>query len=138
MKESTDKYHGTLNKTTKTINQISYSKDWNFIMTGSTDKFIRIFSANNGKLVMSYQSSSSFRPVIFTANCNVLAVGDFRGVISLVAAHSGKIIRKLHGHANVVDSLAVFTSVPWSMTSLGLDNQLKVWDSCSAKQQLSI
>lgn len=109
---------------------ISYSPDGNSLLTGSADATLRIWDAETGKHLRTFDRRPPHVPVsslAFSPNGRFEAVGMVNGAVRVWDAENGSFQYHLRGHEGAVQSLAFSRNGAW-LFSGSEDRTMRVWD----------
>lgn len=125
----------TLEGHTREVCSLDYSQDGQFIVSGSTDKTIRLWDMDLGHCHRTMpitdfsgeESDVMSLSVAFSPDDRYVIVGSFDSQIRIWDVSTGEVVKKLHGHEEIVHSVAA-TLDGKSVISGGLDKLLIHWD----------
>lgn len=109
------------------IISVSFSRDRQALLTGSTSGKINVYDLKTGKLMLSIKGGDSkIGAVAFSPSRTIVAIGNLDGIINLWSATNGKLIGALKGHTDEILSLS-FSPDENFLASGSRDNTQKLW-----------
>ena len=114
-----------------------------YVLGGGDDGIIRIWDLATGKLQQTWVAhnrkswSHSIRQLVFTADGKILISCSFARTIQVLEMPSGRLVRTLTGHTDVITSIAL-SSDEQILVSGSWDESVRIWDwkTGEQKQQL--
>lgn len=106
---------------------IAFSPDDQYVASGSNDRTIRIWRADDAQLVRTMTGQSAIKVITFSPQGQYLASGARDGSIKIWDWQTGLEVKTLSGHTNSL------TDLEWSpdgtkLASSGWDRKVRVWD----------
>ncbi len=115
------------------IQAIAFSPDGQRIITGSTDRNLRIWNISGRREVTIGPFQQKFTSLTFTPDGEKIVIGTEDGEI-LMMTLDAKIIQEYKGHKAAISSLA-FSSDGHYLLSGSLDNTARIWDVSGESRQ---
>ena len=123
----------TLTGHTNNVTSVAFSPNGCALVSGSTDKTIKLWDAASGQLLRTLTGhANSVSPVAFSPDGRTLVSGSADKTIKLWDAASGQLVRTLTGHADAVSSVA-FSPDGRALASGSRDKTIKLWDAASGQ-----
>jgi WD40 repeat protein len=120
------------------IFSVRYSPDGSKIATAGADRFVRVWDAHTGELIINLGGIREFNfDAQFSPDGNQIATSDEEGFIQLWDVESGELLSSLSGHNSSVLRLA-FDLDGKRIASAGSDGTVRVWDTETGEELLSI
>ncbi|KAA8491760.1 General transcriptional corepressor tupA [Porphyridium purpureum] len=118
------------------IFSVDCSSDGRMIASGSGDKLVKLWDANNGKLLRTLGgnmdgSAAGVTGVVISPDGSKIAVGSMDMSVRLWDVESGRLIRQMQAHKDCVYSVA-FSPDGKYLLSGSLDQTLNLWDMSGA------
>ncbi|MBE9198097.1 serine/threonine protein kinase [Nodularia sp. LEGE 06071] len=131
---STGKLIRTLSGHSDCVRSVAFSRDGQFLASGSFDKTIKLWNVSTGKEIYTLSCHSNpVRCVAFSRDGQFLASGSFDKTIKLWNVSTGKEIYTLSGHSRFVNCVA-FSSDGQFLASGSFDNTIKLWNVSTGKE----
>ena len=109
-----------------TISQIKYSPDGKLIASAGWDNSIKLWDAENGKLIVTLRHTDAVNSIAFSTDGQTLVSGSEDKTIKIWdLTNQPKLIKTLAGHTDSVKAVAV--SADGKIASGGYDNTIKLW-----------
>src|SRR5262249_52021375 len=111
-----------------TINAIAWSKDGKWIASGSSDFTVRVWNAQNGQHLLTYDGHSQMvNTLAWSPDGTMIASGSDDSTVQVWDAHNGHHLLTYHGDSSGVDGVA------WSpdgshIASGSWDTTVQVWE----------
>lgn len=121
----------TLRGHTAPINNVAYSYDGKTIASSSDDKTVKIWSTDlstQEPLMTLVGHDAPVLSVIYSFDSKKLASCDQSGVIFIWEMPSGKMLRKIEAHKELIQDIS-FGGDNKTLVSASLDKFVKLWDS---------
>jgi dipeptidyl aminopeptidase/acylaminoacyl peptidase len=123
---------GTPVELATTIQPAEMSPDGKLFATGSTDGFVRTWSAANAQVIHEMQHGAEVNSVAFSPDGRRVASAGEDRAVRIWDTQSGRLVNELSGHKNEV--MAVFFSPDGRrLVTASLDFTARVWDAASAR-----
>jgi mitogen-activated protein kinase organizer 1 len=126
IQNSTSKIEMTGHKSA--IYVVKFSKDGEYILSGSQDRTIKLWNPYKGFLINSYDihSQDVLDLAIFQDNTKFASVG-FDKQVYVVDSIKGNVMRRFYGHSGRINSIAL-NSLESVLVSGSYDCSVKIWD----------
>lgn len=112
------------------VSTVCFSPDDKYILSAAYDNTIRLWDANDGKLIRIYKghTQSDIESAIFYPDGRkiISCANDSSAIIWDI--ETGKILKRLQGHNNHVNSVAISHDEKYAFTA-SYDNTIKVWNA---------
>jgi WD40 repeat protein len=117
-----------------TVWSVAFSPDGRFILSGSDDETVRLWEANTGLAVRSFDDyNDRVRSVAFSPDGRFILFGSFDGTVALWGTESGQVIRSFKSHSEWVRSVAF--SPDGSLILSGFnDGTVMLWETESGRE----
>lgn len=116
---------------TSSVVDVAFSRSGEFFVTASNDATVRVWRARNRSSLatLTTEKKVSFHghSVALSPDDNLIAGGTSEGLVWLWERASGRLLRKLSGHAGGVRALA-FNADGHVLAASGEDGQIHLWD----------
>ena len=117
----------TLTGHSSSINSIAYATDGAFIVSGSSDRTVKIWSVESGECVTTFNGHSlSVSSVSFSPDGASIVSGSHDNTVKVWSVESGECVRTLEGHSFWVISVS-FSPDGAFIVSGSFDKTVKVW-----------
>ena len=114
-------------------NSVVFSNDGKTIASGSKNGKVKLWSAENGKLIQTLLAhESEVNSVVFSSDDKTIASASSDGKVKLWSAENGKLLQTLPGHKSEVTNV-VFSSGDKTIASASKDSTVKLWSSENGK-----
>ena len=125
---------GKLIKTfTEAQTPIEFSPDGKVLLGRSgSPRQIQMLNVMTGELIKTLHWSSLVRSVVFSADSNIIAAGDYDGMIRLWDATTGQTIKTFKAHTDTVVDV-VFSPDGKTLATAGRDDTMRWWDIQTAE-----
>jgi WD40 repeat protein/uncharacterized caspase-like protein len=118
---------------TDSVNSVAISSNGKTLVSGSSDKSIKVWDLSSGKLVRSLRGhTDDVNSVCFSTDGKTIASGSRDKSIKIWDLESGKQIFALTGHRDSVTSVAFFPDGK-TLASGSWDKSIKIWDLASKR-----
>lgn len=115
-----------------------FSSDGKKILSASADGTAKIWDANDGKLLRSFEGhKDSVRSAAFSPDNNKIITASLDGTVKIWKSDSAQLLLTLTQHNGAVNH-AAFSPDGKLIATAGLDRTVKVWDSESGKLLFSL
>ena len=115
------------------INSVVFSSDDKTIASASKDGMVKLWSAEDGKLLHTLLGhKSEVNSVVFSSNNKTIASASKDGKIKLWSVEDGKLLYTLSGHKSEVSSV-IFSSNENIIASASKDGTVKIWSASNGK-----
>ena len=109
------------------VNSVAISPDGQTLVSGSSDKTIKIWHLYTGKLIKTLTTNSNLSRVLISPDGQFLASsGSSDKTIKIWHFHTGKLLHTLTGHSDTVYSIAISPDSR-ILASASLDKTVKLW-----------
>jgi WD40 repeat protein len=108
------------------IYTLDFSPDGRLLISGSSDRTIRLWNMRGGSSRIFHCSRSYISPIRFSPDGRYLAAGKFNGDVLLWDMRSGHLVAALEGHTNSVSSIIFMPNGEGLISAGGMI--LKSWD----------
>ena len=120
----------------KAVLCLGRSADGNFLISGGSDKTVKIFSLEFGKITQQLtEFNSSVWAVKISDNNKYFAAGDSNAIIKVWEFESSKLLKALTGHTKRVSHLEFASNENFILSSSN-DCTLRIWDLLEEKNEL--
>ncbi len=103
------------------------SNDEKYIVTGSSDKTVKIWDFNNIKQIKSFKNAkSAIRSVAISNDNKYVAAGDTKGYIYIWDVNNNKLIKSFKAHNDIITSI-IFSNNSDKVISSSGDGKIKIW-----------
>jgi WD40 repeat protein len=109
------------------VNSVSISPDDRFILSGSSDRTMRLWNVRSGKEKHCFQDTNAIYTTAFSPDGHLVASGGVGGGIQLWDVSSGEILNWFSAHSVLVNSV-VFYHEDRRIITGGNNKTLRVWD----------
>ncbi len=116
----------TIDGHNKSINVVNYSSDGKFLVTGSNDKTVRIYSSN-GEFVNSFSTNSIVKSISFSPNNSSLFVGLDNGLLDHIKK-DGTFVKTMGQGPGKIMHIAVSSDGSRFYTKANGENIIRIWD----------
>lgn len=128
----------TLEAHTSMVHSVTISPDGKIIASGGSDKTIKLWELQSGKLLRQLGRwfsghSGIVDTLAFSHDGEILASGSWDETIKLWSVSTGKQISHLKGHNSCVNSLA-FNPNDQILASSSVDSRIKLWQVIDSKE----
>lgn len=110
---------------------VAFSPDSQLLASGSDDGTVRVWQVRTGECLRVYEGAIRSPGVAFSPDGKLLA-GASDQSINIWEVRSGQLIQQLHGHNDIVRSLA-FTRDSKALISGSINATIKLWDLDTGK-----
>lgn len=118
----------TLEGHTGEIVSVALSDDASSIVTGSSDRTVKVWSLKTGQLLSSLNHDDRVRSVAISGNGKYIVIGcDNYSYAEVWDRESEQLVYTLHGHRGRISSVAISTCGRYVVTG-SYDGTAKVWD----------
>ncbi|AZL53363.1 hypothetical protein EI285_01765 [Aliarcobacter skirrowii] len=122
-----------INGHNKDVNSIAISSDNRYIVSGSSDKTVKLWEINSGKLLKTFTGHKNIvNSIAISSDNRYIVSGSADDTVRLWDFKSGKLLKTLNGHSNSVDSVVISSDSKY-IVSGSLDKTVKLWDVNSGK-----
>ena len=119
---------------TDEVRSVAFSKDGKFIVSGSEDETIKIWSLDTYECIITLKGhNNSINSLMISSDCKFIVSGDEN--IKIWSFPDGKLIRTLTGHHKIVNSVAISSDCR-VIASGSSDNTVRVWSIASNESQV--
>jgi Tol biopolymer transport system component len=126
----------TLTGDTETISSVAYLPSSKRIISGSFDRSVVIWDADSGEAIRTLRSDQTYSWEVPPAVWAVAASPDGTRIVSggadsnikMWSAATGELLRVLHGHSDVITSIAYFPDGKMAVSG-SKDGTVKIWDA---------
>ena len=109
------------------VNSVAFSPDGRYIVSGSYDNSIKLWSVEKKKLIYTYEGHSDFvTSIAFSPDGKTIVSGSSDKNIKLWSVERKKLIYTFEGHSDSVNSVA-FSPDGKTIVSGSYDNSIKLW-----------
>jgi len=109
------------------VNAVAFSADGRYVASGSSDKILRLWSADTGKLIRSFpEHQHRVWSVAFSPDGKYLAAGTYK-IIQIWNIRTGEPLQSLRAHDHWVWSMA-FSQGGNYLISGSYDKTVKIWN----------
>lgn len=116
------------------VHTVCFSEDRKHLLSGSSDKTLRLWELETGKELKTLSGHSSMVwPVCWQHHDKIIASGGNDSKIKIWNSETAKEIVTLPAHAPIVLGLSFSPDGKW-LASCGGDKQIKIWDMSSFKE----
>ena len=110
------------------VNSIAFSPDGHFVLSGSSDKTIKLWNTKTGKLIQTIESHSGLiESGALSPDGHYILSGSYNGTIELWNLKTGVLIHSMHGHTKSVKSIAFSPDGSYAISG-SKDKTLKLWN----------
>ena len=118
---------------TSYVNSVSFSPDGKRIVSGSSDKTIRIWDATTGKELETLEGHTiAVNSVSFSPDGKRIVSGSYDRTIRIWDATTGEVLDTLEGHTRAVKTVS-FSPDGKRIVSCSGDNTIRIWDATTGK-----
>jgi len=112
------------------VNAAVFSPNGEYVLTGSSDKTVRLWQPENDESKIVFTASSEITALAVSPNGINFAAGTKAGIVSIHYMKSGNKIREIKAHSAGVSSIAYSPDGGRLLTGAGeFDGSAKVWDT---------
>ncbi|GFN20841.1 vegetative incompatibility protein HET-E-1 [Aspergillus tubingensis] len=127
-------YELTLDRHKDSVTSVNFSHDSNFILSGSKDRMVRIWSARSGELHRTLKGHGKpVRSVVFSHNSELVASASDDQTARIWSTATGE-LRRILQHSDVVLS-AVFSHDSKLVVSASNDSLVRIWSADTGELQ---
>ncbi|KAJ3075256.1 hypothetical protein HDU99_001557, partial [Rhizoclosmatium hyalinum] len=117
----------TLKGHSRAVNAVAYSPDSKYVVSGSVDNTVKLWSVETGECVKTLKGhSSAVNSVAFLPDSKTVVSGSHDKTIKLWSAESGDCVKTFRGHSDYVHSVAISPDGKTVVSGSG-DNTVKLW-----------
>jgi WD40 repeat protein len=109
------------------VNSVAVSSNNRYIISGSSDKTVKVWDFETGDLKHTIQEPTYVRSVAITTDNQYIASGGGDKAIYVWKLDSGELISSLKGHSRAINSVAISYDMKY-IVSGSEDRLIKVWD----------
>jgi len=110
------------------VTSVKYSKDSNYLLSGSEDKTIKIWDMKTYKEKLTLRGHKNFvTSVDFSQDGQYAVSGSMDSTINIWNVKNGTVLKTIYGHRNRINSV-VFCSNDKKIAGSSSDNLIKIWD----------
>ncbi|MFP3041718.1 caspase family protein [Treponema primitia] len=115
------------------VSSVAYSPNGRFIVSGSADSTVKIWSLETGREIWTLpEHDSMVKSVSYSPDGRFIASGSADNTIKIWGVENGEDLKTLSGHTSVVNSIA-YSPDGRFLVSGSSDRTIKIWDIESAK-----
>lgn len=97
------------------------------IVSGSYDKYIRIYDSENGNCLRAWEAHKKEISALATLNNNQFVSGSYDGALKVWDANNGNCIREWQAHDKEISAITVLNDD--KLVSASYDGTIKLWDT---------
>jgi WD40 repeat protein len=113
---------------TGVVSSVGFSNDNKYIVSGSADQSVRIWSVENGEEMMKLEGhTDEVRSVGFSNDNKYIVSGSWDNSVRIWSVDNGEEMMKLDGHTDVVESVG-FSNDSKYIVSTSWDDTQRVWN----------
>ncbi|MDJ0634641.1 MAG: CHAT domain-containing protein [Xenococcaceae cyanobacterium MO_188.B29] len=117
----------TLEGHTDKVHSLVYSPDGHTLATTSSDKTVKLWHAETGRLLHSLEGHTSLvKSAVYSPDGNTLASASFDRTVKLWHAENGQLLRTLEGHTSGINGV-VYSPDGHTLATGSLDKTIKLW-----------
>ncbi|GLA89036.1 hypothetical protein AtubIFM56815_003506 [Aspergillus tubingensis] len=148
-----DQYELTLDRHKDSVTSVNFSHDSNFILSGSKDRMVRIWSARSelvasasddqtariwstatGELRRILQHSDVVLSAVFSHDSKLVVSASNDSLVRIWSADTGELQKVLEGHQDTVNSVA-FSHNSELIASASDDKTIRIWSTSTGEPQ---
>jgi WD40 repeat protein/tRNA A-37 threonylcarbamoyl transferase component Bud32 len=120
------------------VTSVAYSRDGSLLLTGHTNRIVRVHEAKSGRLVATLRGHETpLTTVVVSPEGSQVATGGRDGSIRLFDLDRREEIRVLLGHRKAVAALSYFPRGA-AIASVAMDHAIVLWDVASGSQRATL
>ncbi|ORY52272.1 WD40 repeat-like protein [Rhizoclosmatium globosum] len=115
------------------VKSVAFSTDSKTIVSGSSDKTVKLWSVETGQLSDTFVGhSESVTSVAFSPDSEIVVSGSRDGTVRLWDVKTGQYLKTFEGHDSTVEAVA-FSPDTMTVVSGSYDTTVKLWDLKTGK-----
>ncbi|MGK7892778.1 MAG: NACHT and WD repeat domain-containing protein, partial [Xenococcus sp. (in: cyanobacteria)] len=125
VQDSREKY--TFNGHESDVSSVTISEDGNYIVSGSTDNTVKLWSVENRELLHTFNGhENSVNSVAISEDGNYIISGSNDKTVKLWSVENRELLHTFNGHENSVNSVAISEDGNY-IVSGSLNGEVKLW-----------
>ena len=118
---------------TDTVTSVSFSPDGKYVVSGSGDNSVKIWSTESGEVVRTLNGhTNNVTSVSFSPDGKYVVSGSEDNSVKIWSTESGEVVRTLNGHTSVVRSVSFSPDGKYVVSGSG-DKCVKIWSTESGE-----